>query len=88
MTHQTRKTDGIRGVAIFVSRKLSASEVNFAQNDFKDHLWIKIHLKRSDVLIIGCVYKSPSGDITNSTISICNLLSKVNQWLFTSSHMW
>ena len=74
----THKTDGIRGVAIFVSRKLSASEVNFAQNNFKDHLWIKIHLKRSDVLIIGCVYRSPSGDITNSTTSICNLLRSIN----------
>ena len=74
----THKTDGIRGVAIFVSHKLSASEVNFAQNDFKDHLWIKIHLKRSDALIIGCVYRSPSSDITNSTISMCNLLRSIN----------
>ena len=39
------KTDGIRGVAIFVSRKLSASEVNFAEDNFKNHLWIKIHLR-------------------------------------------
>ena len=29
-------------------------------------------------MIIGCVYRSPSGDITNSTISICNLLRSIN----------
>ena len=42
------------------------------------YIWIKIHLKRSDVLIIGCVYRSPSGDIIHGTTSMCNLLKSIN----------
>ena len=68
----------IRGVAIFVSLKLSATAINFDSSDFKDHLWIKIHLKGSDSLLIGCIYRSPSGDIINSTTSICDLLRSIN----------
>ena len=71
-------TDGIRGVAIFVLHKLSATEVNFDKNDFKDHLWIKIHLNGTDVLLIGCIYRSPSGDIVNSTTSVCDLLRSIS----------
>ena len=74
----THMTNGIRGVAIFVSHKLSATEVNFDHNNFKDHLWIRIHLKGTDELLIGCIYRSPSGDIVNSTASICDLLRSIN----------
>ena len=38
-THNTRTND-IRGLAIFVSHKLSASKVSFVQNDFKDHVYM------------------------------------------------
>jgi len=75
-------TNGIHGVAIFVSHKLSTTEVNFDQNNFKDHLWIKIHLKGIDVLLIGCIYRSPYGDIVNSTTSICDLLRSINGYSY------
>ena len=70
---------GIRGVAIYVSHKLSAKEINFNQDSFNDHLWVKIYLKGADSLLIGCVYRSPSSDIVSSTTClICNLLRSVN----------
>ena len=31
-------------------------------------------------MIVGCVYRSPSGDITNSTISISNLSRSINRY--------
>jgi len=35
-------------------------------------------LKGTDVLFIGCIYRSPSGDVVNSTASICDLLRSIN----------
>ena len=51
---------GIRGVAFYVSHQLLAKEVNFNQDGFNDHLLVKIYLKGADLLLIGCVYRSPS----------------------------
>ena len=51
---------GIRGIAIFVGTKWQATEVFFPNCSFKEQLWIKIPLKRSDQLLIGCIYRSPS----------------------------
>ena len=40
----------IRGVGIFISNTLSATQVHFNNNSFKDHVWIRLDLQGQDKL--------------------------------------
>ena len=61
---------GIRGVGILVRRNLSPSEVLF-ESSFKEAMWIRLKLRLSDELVLGVIYRSPSGDGHRSTEALC-----------------
>ena len=50
------------GVGVFVASRLHAAEVVFEQCPFQEQLWVKLTLSGTDRLLVGCVYRSPSGD--------------------------
>ena len=52
-------SSGTRGVCIYVANHLSASEVSLNASTV-EHTWVRLSLKGSDCLLIGCIYRSPS----------------------------
>ena len=69
---------GKRGIIIFVSDKLHASDVTILPvTPDCEHLWIRLKLCGSDSLLIGCIYRSPSSDTKHSTECLCEILHKV-----------
>ena len=48
-------------VAIYVKDDLNVNEVKL-NTDFRDHLWVEIHLSRNDSILCGCIYRSPTKD--------------------------
>ena len=63
-----------RGIAIYVSNTIVATEVSF-DTQFNEHLWVSIPLLGNNQLRVGCIYRSPSTDLATSTKSLCDLLS-------------
>lgn len=57
--------DKKRGILILVNNDLDASPLNIDSN-FSEMLWIKLKLNHSDVLSLGCVYRSPNSTQENS----------------------
>ena len=53
-----------RGIIVYVKTELQAVEVECG-NGFKESVWIKINLRGSDKLLVGCIYKSPSSNEEN-----------------------
>ena len=68
-------TNNMHGVAIYVHSRISGSTTLTFIRDFKEHLWVKIPLLNHDSLLIGCLYRSPSSNLVDSTSSLCNLLN-------------
>ena len=73
--HSQQSLQHRRGVGIYVSNKLSASEVHFNNYISPEHVWIKINLRGHDSLLVGCVYRSPSSNLQQSTSALCELLT-------------
>ena len=67
---------GSRGVSIYVSAKLKASEIGLI-GSFHEQLWVSISLSNSDKLLIGCIYRSPSGDNYASIANLGDMLREV-----------
>ena len=67
---------GRRGIVIYVSEKLQASVVTF-DCPFQEQLWVTIQLLGSDTLMIGGVYRSPSGNNVATTALLADLLREV-----------
>ena len=68
----------MRGVGIYVSNKLSVSEVTYDEYPYHEHVWISIKLMDHDSLLVGCIYHSPSLDTLQSTVGLCKLLTEVD----------
>ena len=51
---------GIRGICVYVSEKLHASQLSVSTSIFCEQLWLRVKLKNSDSLLIGSIYRSPS----------------------------
>ena len=68
---------GIRGVAIYVKNMLRAMEVSFQGTIFQEQLWVELSLHGTDKLLIGCIYRSPSGDGLRNMESFRHLLTQV-----------
>jgi len=66
----------ICGVGIFISQKMHASQVFFDHVNFSDHIWVNIKMHSSDLLLVGCIYRSPY--ISDSVSSLCELLNKIS----------
>jgi len=67
-----------RGVGIYVSSKLSVTEVTFNGYSHHEHVWISIKLMGHDTLLVGCIYRSPSSHSLQSTLGLCDLITEVN----------
>ena len=70
-------TDHLRGVAIYISNKLPASEVFFSKY-FQEQIWLTLKLRGHDNLLVGCLYQSPSSDIQQSTAFLCDLFKSLS----------
>ena len=72
---------GIRGVGIYVKDGHYVKEVKL-NTDFKDPLWVEIHLSRNDSILCGCVYRSPTKEKDASletTNQVCDIPAKASQ---------
>lgn len=67
-----------RGVAIYINEQLKAEEIKISSN-YIESVWVKIKLRGSDELLVGCVYKSPNSDKDN--------LSLLNKMIVEASQM-
>jgi len=68
----------IRGVSLFISQSITASQVIFNDaSDYIEHVWVKIKMRGSDTLLVGCIYHSPSKLISDSISSLCDLLGQL-----------
>lgn len=56
-----------RGIIIYVRANISVMEVTKIA-DFHESVWCKIRLKSKDILIIGCIYRSPNSMRQNSLL--------------------
>ena len=63
-------SSGLHGITVYVSRNLTVSEVSFTCDNSIEHLWLRLMLQGNDSLLIGCIYRSPSSDLAQSTNSI------------------
>ena len=69
---------GIRGIALFISDKIVANETAIVGSVFSEQLWLEISLKDDDTLLLGCIYRSPSGSLPEqkeTTNQLCKLIS-------------
>jgi hypothetical protein len=71
-------SSGIRGIAVFIANKIVANETTIVGQDFSEQLWLEISLKDEDSLLLGCIYRSPSGSLPEqkeATSQPCRLFS-------------
>ena len=72
---------GIRGVAIYSSKKIKVNEIDISVEGQKDHLWVEIPTQTGEKVLCGCIYRSPSDDVDliscqKSTDGIRQLITK------------
>ena len=75
---------GIRGVAIYSSKKIKVNEIDISVEGQKDHLWVEIPTQTGEKVLCGCIYRSPSDDVDliscqKSTDGIRQLITKAYQ---------
>jgi hypothetical protein len=49
---------------VYINEQLKAEELKIVSN-YQESEWIKLKLKGSDELLVGCIYKSPNSDKEN-----------------------
>ena len=65
-----------RGAALYINKKLKSEEIQFNMK-FEESVWSQIRLNNNDMLLLGCIYKSPSSSPEN--------LDELNKLLTTAS---
>ena len=70
---------------IFGIRYIPVAQVWFADPVLMEHIWLKIKLKGSDKLLLGCIHRSPSFDSHQSIDELAPLLHKVH--ISSPSHL-
>ena len=78
ITWQKQKQKHKRGVAVYIKEQLKAEGLKIVSN-YQENVWIKVKLKGSDQLLVGCIYKSPNSDKEN--------LSLLNKMIIKASQM-
>ena len=68
---------GKRGICVYASAKLNVTEVAFPDCPFEEQLWVQLSLAGQDRLLLGCVYRSPSGNGQQDTNDLIQLLEHV-----------
>ena len=70
-----------RGVAIYVKKEISASLIDLDGGIFQESVWIET-VTNGSKLLFGCIYRSPSGSITNNN-NLCSLFNLALNRSFT-----
>lgn len=52
-----------RGITLYIKQNLMAKEIK--TEDFQESVWAKIKMSGKDILLVGCIYKSPNSDKEN-----------------------
>ena len=68
---------GARGICAYVRHGIQVTEVDFPGSLFREQLWLKIRLRGSDRLTVGCIYRSPSAVPHQSIEDLTKLLHMV-----------
>ena len=76
---------GTRGVAIHIRDTIKATELKVPGFTGIEHLWVKLKLRGSDCLTIGCIYRSPSSSDQDSIANLNGLFQTVRG--LHSSHL-
>ena len=79
---QNLGSSGTRGICIYASLSLKVSEVTLEQSAV-EQLWVKLALTGSDCLLIGCLYRSPSGNTGDSVHQLEQLFRKASSMSFS-----
>ena len=74
---------GKRGICIFVANHLHAIEVGLTSYPLVENLWLKISNKDNGILLMGCVYRSPSVDTRESVNELRRMFEEANNILHT-----
>ena len=74
---------GTRGICVYVAQHLKVSEVSLEASAV-EHVWVKLSLKGSDCLLIGCIYRSPSSQPGESVTQLRHLFEQAS---VLSSHL-
>ena len=74
---------GKRGICIFVANHLHAIEVGLTSYPLVENLWLKISNKDNGILLMGCVYRSPSVDTRESVNELRKMFEEANNILHT-----
>ena len=62
-----RSTTVGRGVVLYFKDFLRVQSVEVLNNfKFEESIWLRIHLKGNDSLLVGCIYRSPSSSKENN----------------------
>ena len=61
-------------IAIYVSNSINAYPIHYPV-PFHEQMWLQIPLVGNDLLMVGCIYRSPSSDTLSSTNLLCSLLT-------------
>ena len=79
---------GIRGVAIYIRESIQANVTKMEDSCFSEQLWLNIKLVGNDNLLLGCIYRSPSGSAEiqkQRTVELCKLLREATS--LNNSHL-
>ena len=68
---------GMRGVCVLAAAHLKVSEVIFKPSTL-EQVWIKLPLRGSDSLMIGCMYRSPSNNSDENLSCLKELLQQAS----------
>ena len=69
---------GARGVCAYVRHGIHATEIHFTASQFREQIWLQVKLRGSDQLLVGCIYRSPSGDPHLSVQALADLFHIVS----------
>ena len=75
---------GIRGICIYIKENIRSHHISVSPSNAVESLWLSLSLRGSDALKLGCLYRSPSSCLHESTSDICSMLRDVSS---ASSHI-
>ena len=66
---------GLRGICMYAKSSLQVAEISFEGSAFKEQLWLRMSLPSPDSLLLGCLYRSPSGNAEEDVREIGKLFN-------------
>ena len=75
-------SSGTRGICVYAAESLGVSEVALELSSI-EQVWIRLALAGSDSLLIGCLYRSPSGNTEESIHHLEQLMLKATAMPFS-----